>query len=131
MAGEAGALAKELVASLRKRLLERKDEAAECIQLLRQLGEPVEALQEDFLECRSSPPPFSLSPIYRCRHIYNMISCIVFFEPRSSGAACYLQNCPLWICHCSGHAPPSHYRSGRHCYNMGWSYYNQASTCTP
>jgi hypothetical protein len=42
---EAAACAKELTATLKKRMLLRKEEAAECIQMLRKLGEPVEALQ--------------------------------------------------------------------------------------
>ena len=42
---EAAACAKELTAALKKRMLLHKEEAAECIQMLRKLGEPVEALQ--------------------------------------------------------------------------------------
>ena len=42
---EAAACAKELTATLKKRMLLHKEEAAECIQMLRKLGEPVEALQ--------------------------------------------------------------------------------------
>ncbi len=45
MAVEANACAKELTATLKKRMLLHKEEAAECIQMLRKLGEPVEALQ--------------------------------------------------------------------------------------
>jgi hypothetical protein len=45
VAVEAAACAKELTATLKKRMLLRKEEAAECIQMLRKLGEPVEALQ--------------------------------------------------------------------------------------
>jgi hypothetical protein len=45
VAVEAAACAKELTATLKARMLARKDEAAECIQMLRKLGEPVTALQ--------------------------------------------------------------------------------------
>lgn len=45
VAVEANACAKELTATLKKRMLLHKEEAAECIQMLRKLGEPVEALQ--------------------------------------------------------------------------------------
>ena len=45
VAVEAAACAKELTATLKKRMLLHKEEAAECIQMLRKLGEPVEALQ--------------------------------------------------------------------------------------
>ena len=42
----------ELAARLRTRLLAAPDEAAECIQMIANLGEPTESLQEDFLECK-------------------------------------------------------------------------------
>ena len=45
VAVEAAACAKELTATLKNRMVLRKEEAAECIQMLRKLGEPVEALQ--------------------------------------------------------------------------------------
>lgn len=45
VAVEASACAKELTATLKKQMLLHKEEAAECIQMLRKLGEPVEALQ--------------------------------------------------------------------------------------
>lgn len=45
VAVEANACAKELTATLKQRMLHHKEEAAECIQMLRKLGEPVESLQ--------------------------------------------------------------------------------------
>ncbi|CAL8469580.1 g9121 [Coccomyxa elongata] len=51
VAVEANACAKELTGTLKQRMLHHKEEAAECIQMLRKLGEPVESLQEDFLAC--------------------------------------------------------------------------------
>lgn len=42
---EASACAKELTGMLKHRMLHHKEEAAECIQMLRKLGEPVESLQ--------------------------------------------------------------------------------------
>ena len=45
MAAEADACAKQLTATLRGRLAGQAGDAAECIQLMRQLGEPVENLQ--------------------------------------------------------------------------------------
>ena len=48
VAVEAAACAKELTGTLKARMLARKDEAAECIQMLRKLGEPVTALQVAF-----------------------------------------------------------------------------------
>jgi hypothetical protein len=45
VAVEASACAKELTAVLKRRMLLHKEEAAECIQMLRKLGEPVESLQ--------------------------------------------------------------------------------------
>jgi hypothetical protein len=45
VAVEASASAKELTQILKRRMLLHKEEAAECIQMLRKLGEPVEALQ--------------------------------------------------------------------------------------
>ena len=36
---------KDLARILKRRLASQKDEAAECIQLLRKLGEPIESLQ--------------------------------------------------------------------------------------
>ncbi|EIE21455.1 hypothetical protein COCSUDRAFT_66895 [Coccomyxa subellipsoidea C-169] len=51
VAVEASACAKELTGTLKQRMLHHKEEAAECIQMLRKLGEPVESLQEDFLAC--------------------------------------------------------------------------------
>jgi hypothetical protein len=65
VAAETGETVKEVVAALRQRLLDRKGEVSECIQLLRKMGEPVESLQEDYLECRQLPSsqlPFSVAP---------------------------------------------------------------------
>lgn len=45
VAGEAQACAKKLTQLLRQRLVERNDEAAECIQMVRKLGGPIESLQ--------------------------------------------------------------------------------------
>ncbi len=45
MAAEADACAKDMTATLRGRLAGQAGDAAECIQLMRQLGEPVENLQ--------------------------------------------------------------------------------------
>lgn len=42
---EADACAKELTQILKQRLVTQKDEAAECIQMVRKLGEPIESLQ--------------------------------------------------------------------------------------
>ncbi len=42
---EANACAKDLTSTLKQRMLHHKEEAAECIQMLRKLGEPVESLQ--------------------------------------------------------------------------------------
>ena len=49
VAVEASACAKELTWTLKQRLLHHKEEAAECIQMLRKLGEPVESLQVTLL----------------------------------------------------------------------------------
>ena len=49
MAAEAAACARELTATVKARMLAHKEEAAECISMLRKLGEPVEALQVDTL----------------------------------------------------------------------------------
>ncbi|KAL3158433.1 hypothetical protein ABBQ38_010667 [Trebouxia sp. C0009 RCD-2024] len=51
VAVEADACAKELTLILKQRMVTQKDEAAECIQMVRKLGEPIESLQEDFLLC--------------------------------------------------------------------------------
>lgn len=48
VAVEASACAKELTQILKKRMLLHKEEAAECIQMLRKLGEPVESLQVQY-----------------------------------------------------------------------------------
>ena len=50
MAAEADACAKDMTATLRGRLAggQKAGDAAECIQLMRQLGEPVENLQAGF-----------------------------------------------------------------------------------
>ena len=45
VAAEAEACAKHLTKLLRQRLVERNDEAAECIQMVRKLGGPIESLQ--------------------------------------------------------------------------------------
>lgn len=45
VAAEAEACAKQLTTLLRKRLVEHNDEAAECIQMVRKLGGPIESLQ--------------------------------------------------------------------------------------
>jgi hypothetical protein len=45
VAAEAAACARELTQTLKARMLAHKEEAAECIAMLRKLGEPVEALQ--------------------------------------------------------------------------------------
>jgi hypothetical protein len=87
VAAEAGELSREVVAALRKRLLERKDEASECIQLLRRMGEPVEALQEDFLECR-------------CDGAYSCIS-----RPHSERALLRPQPCEGLVTNFAGNDP--------------------------
>ncbi|KAK9813244.1 hypothetical protein WJX72_011382 [[Myrmecia] bisecta] len=51
VAAEADACAKELTQLLKQRMVTQKDEAAECIQMVRKLGEPIESLQEEFLLC--------------------------------------------------------------------------------
>lgn len=51
VAVEADACAKDLTQILKQRMVTQKDEAAECIQMVRKLGEPIESLQEDFLMC--------------------------------------------------------------------------------
>lgn len=48
---EASACAKELTGMLKHRMLHHKEEAAECIQMLRKLGEPVESLQVTHTLC--------------------------------------------------------------------------------
>ena len=48
MAAEADACAKELTQILKQRMVTQKDEAAECIQMVRKLGEPIESLQVQF-----------------------------------------------------------------------------------
>lgn len=45
MAAEADACAKEVTQILKQRMVTQKDEAAECIQMVRKLGEPIESLQ--------------------------------------------------------------------------------------
>ena len=45
VAAEADACAKELTQILKQRMVTQKDEAAECIQMVRKLGEPIETLQ--------------------------------------------------------------------------------------
>ncbi len=45
VAVEADACAKELTQILKQRMVTQKDEAAECIQMVRKLGEPIESLQ--------------------------------------------------------------------------------------
>lgn len=45
MAAEANACAKELTTVLKQRMVTQKSEAAECIQMVRKLGEPIESLQ--------------------------------------------------------------------------------------
>lgn len=45
VAAEADACAKELTQTLKQRMVTQKDEAAECIQMVRKLGEPIESLQ--------------------------------------------------------------------------------------
>lgn len=45
VAADAEKYGKELIAVLKKRMVEQKDEAAECIQMVRKLGEPIESLQ--------------------------------------------------------------------------------------
>uniref|UniRef100_A0A061QG84 Vacuolar protein sorting-associated protein 51 homolog n=1 Tax=Tetraselmis sp. GSL018 TaxID=582737 RepID=A0A061QG84_9CHLO len=52
VAAETTELSHEVVAALKKRLLSRKDDVAECIKLLSTMGQPIESLQEDFLDCR-------------------------------------------------------------------------------
>lgn len=51
VAAEADACAKQLTATLRDRLAGQAGDAAECIQLMRQLGEPVENLQ---VQCKAA-----------------------------------------------------------------------------
>ena len=45
VAAEAGRMAQELTEILKKRMTAQQDEAAECIQMVRRLGEPIESLQ--------------------------------------------------------------------------------------
>lgn len=45
VAAEAGRMAQELTEILKKRMTAQQDEAAECIQMVRKLGEPIESLQ--------------------------------------------------------------------------------------
>ena len=45
VAVEADACAKELTLILKQRMVSQKDQAAECIQMVRKLGEPIESLQ--------------------------------------------------------------------------------------
>ncbi len=45
VAVEADACAKDLTQILKQRMVTQKDEAAECIQMVRKLGEPIESLQ--------------------------------------------------------------------------------------
>ena len=45
VAVEADACAKELTLILKQRMVTEKDQAAECIQMVRKLGEPIESLQ--------------------------------------------------------------------------------------
>ena len=51
VAVEADACAKELTQILKQRMVTQKDEAAECIQMVRKLGEPIESLQVHPLPC--------------------------------------------------------------------------------
>ena len=48
MAAEAEASAKELAALLKRRMAADRGAAAECIPLVRRLGEPIESLQARF-----------------------------------------------------------------------------------
>ena len=59
VAVEADACAKELTQILKQRMVTQKDEAAECIQMVRKLGEPIESLQVPPLPCQST---FCCSP---------------------------------------------------------------------
>ena len=52
MAAEADACAKELTQILKQRMVTQKDEAAECIQMVRKLGEPIESLQVHVEHCQ-------------------------------------------------------------------------------
>ena len=45
VASQAGACAKELTMMLRKLLASQEGDAADCIQMVRKLGEPIESLQ--------------------------------------------------------------------------------------
>ena len=45
VAVEADACAKELTLILKQRMVTQKEQAAECIQMVRRLGEPIESLQ--------------------------------------------------------------------------------------
>ena len=66
---EAAACAKELTATLKKRMLLHKEEAAECIQMLRKLGEPVEALQACApAMCAEKHPGYGASRVASCMH---------------------------------------------------------------
>ena len=56
VAVEAAACAKELTGMLKQRMLAQKEQAAECIQMLRKLGEPVEALQVGSFVCDYALP---------------------------------------------------------------------------
>jgi hypothetical protein len=56
VAVEADACAKDLTQILKQRMVTQKDEAAECIQMVRKLGEPIESLQV--------PPCLPFTPLW-------------------------------------------------------------------
>ena len=66
VAVEADACAKELTQILKQRMVTQKDEAAECIQMVRKLGEPIESLQVQPLPCQSMFP--ASWPVFSSKH---------------------------------------------------------------
>lgn len=50
VAAESEALAREVAERLKARMIDRPEEAAECLQLMQRLGEPTEHLQDEFLD---------------------------------------------------------------------------------
>ena len=57
VAAEAEASAKELAALLKRRMAADRGAAAECIPLVRRLGEPIESLQARFSRFPLALPP--------------------------------------------------------------------------
>lgn len=66
VAVEADACAKELTLILKQRMVTQKDEAAECIQMVRKLGEPIESLQVSFFCLFACMAYLSVMPVVPC-----------------------------------------------------------------